>query len=523
VSRNQGVFNEIYGNQAFGPRGIEPRDWQAECQADYMASVSDHESTVAGLETWLQHRFTLFAGTGSGKTMGSALIACNMLNSGRARMLVVVCPNRAILRKTRKDFMAKFGIELVPYNARKHADGIPRGKQGYILTYAHMIQNPTRHRELCASDPTMVILDEFHHLGEQKTWGDAVAEAFERCPYVLSMSGTPYRLDNNPIPFVLYDPPDATGIRRLKADFSYTLARAVREKVCRTPQFVWHSGTVSVRPDPNGPEIITSFDQEVSNELSRLRLRGAVAYGSQCRRRMLDAALSRCREERRKVIIFLGGDTAGEQLPTEDATSLMPSELAELGITPAEFDVVTGEDKEAQRKIDEFGASLTKWVLISINMVSEGVDIPEISAAIFLSSVCAKLTLVQRIGRTLRLMGEDDPHKVALIFMLRSPEFVDLSDEIEAEIAHEIELKKERAVAEGAGAGGGERPTSRAEAIGIAGGDIVSVKLNGQEWPIQVFNQAAALLRSRGMSASLMEVAMYLIIKGNADVDGRAG
>ncbi len=526
MNRHQGEFAAFYKNLAFGPRnGFKARGWQEDCQADYEWKLSEHEELATAQSRIDQFRYTVSAGTGSGKTSCAGLISVNMLNTKRVGMLVLVSPNRATARKAKKDFMRNFGIELVSFNSKKYRhDGIPRGKQGYITTYANVVKNPVRHAELCSLDSTLVILDEFHHLGDKKAWGEAVSEAFGGCPYIFSMSGTPYRVDNNPIPFVSYGPPDENGIRRLKTDFSYELPRAIHDKVCRVPHFIFHDGTMLIRTQWDGPEIKVQFNQDVSNSLSRTRLRGAVEYGSVVRRNILEEALPICRKEGRKVIIFLGGDTVSDRLPTEDAKNYLPSELEEMGISPEEFDFVTGDDSEAQRKIEEFGESTTKWILISINMVSEGVDIPELSAAIFLSSICAKLTLVQRIGRTLRLRGDDDPHKTSLVFMPASPELIELSDEIYREIKHEVELGRQaKREFNREGDGVGSEKKAKAQAIGIDGGNMTLVKMYGREWPISVFNKAMGKLQSKGMSPSLAEITMYLILQEETNGIGIAG
>ncbi len=67
---------------------------------------------------------------------------------------------------------------------------------------------------------------------------------------------------------------------------------------------------------------------------------------------MLAHALQVCRDARRKVVIFLGGDTEGDQTPTEDAKHFLPDELASLGIRPDEIEIITGDDADAQTKIE---------------------------------------------------------------------------------------------------------------------------------------------------------------------------
>ena len=74
------------------------------------------------------------------------------------------------------------------------------------------------------------ILDEVHHAGDALSWGDAVREAFGPAVRRLSLTGTPFRSDVNPIPFVTYAPGD-DGIPRSVADYSYGYGRALADHV----------------------------------------------------------------------------------------------------------------------------------------------------------------------------------------------------------------------------------------------------------------------------------------------------
>jgi hypothetical protein len=519
VGRNQMIFDEIFRNQTYGLRnGLESRSWQQECHGGYFNSIRLHEEALAtNGDASHQHVFTIFGGTGCGKTKGAGLIVSTMLNGRKVGQVVVVVPNRSILHKTQKDFRHFFGIDLVRFHARRYADGIPRTKQGYVLTYGHLMQDPTLHRRICGSEPTLVIFDEVHHLGDGNGWGDAALEAFGSVPYVLCLTGTPYRSDNRRIPFVRYEEkPGADGLFRFSAEppygFCYPLGQAVTDGVCRKPLFRFHDARVKYRFGPDSGESEVTFDDtNVSDTVASLRLRGAVKYGSSDRRRFLEATLAECRENHRKVIIFLGGDTEGDQTPTVDATELLPAELQEIGISPEEYDVVTGDDPESQGKIVRFGKS-EKWLLISINMVSEGTDIPEISAAVFLTSITAKQTTVQRIGRALRLMGDDDPHTVAWVFMFRDPVLVQLAGELNDEMDkwEEIKIRRERK----AKPDDDETPTprNRAEAIGIGDGAARVVVFHGRQWPFDVFERARDQVRDMGLPATLTETAMYLLM-----------
>ncbi len=50
-----------------------------------------------------------------------------------------------------------------------------------------------------------MILDEIHHAGDSRSWGDGVKAAFEPAVRRLMLTGTPFRSDDNPIPFVTYE------------------------------------------------------------------------------------------------------------------------------------------------------------------------------------------------------------------------------------------------------------------------------------------------------------------------------
>lgn len=527
MGSQQGDFKGIF-TLTFGPRNnFEPRVWQSECKETYQESIETHINRHSENEgAFPQHRFTIYAGTGSGKTKASAYVAASMLNSHHIKYVVVVCPNRCIKRKTRDDFLNFFGIDLVSANNKftsRYADGIPPAKQGYILTYGHMMSNPRLHKRICSYGPTMVIFDEVHHLGdhEDKEWSKSALKAFGDVPFVVAMTGTPWRTDDVRIPFVTYDPTPRKGVMRFMADpksgtgYTYSLARAVNDGVCRFPQFMWHNGVVKIRlPQDNdaGKEnvIVVSFDDKVNDTLSAARLRGAVLYGTPTRREMLIQALDICRRERRRVGIFLGGDTQADDTPTIDAKERLPSELAEMGINASEYEIITSDDDDAQRKIAEFGQS-DKWIMISVNMMSEGTDNPELSALIFLTSITTKQSMVQRIGRALRSRGKDDPYQTALIFMFRHPGCVEFAQEILDEIDVDLILRKSRDPGEGGGEGPGAN-RYRIESAGIEGGGIVSGQMGKGIWPFAEMRNMQARLHAANLPSGMAETALKLTL-----------
>ena len=85
---------------------------------------------------------------------------------------------------------------------------------GVAVTYAQVAAHPMLHRGRTEAARTLVILDEIHHGGDALSWGDAVREAFEPATRRLALTGTPFRSDTSPIPFVTYEE-GGDGIRAL--------------------------------------------------------------------------------------------------------------------------------------------------------------------------------------------------------------------------------------------------------------------------------------------------------------------
>jgi superfamily II DNA or RNA helicase len=499
-NEDQLAFDAMFKGCTFGLRGgFEPREWHTVATIDYSVSLSGFLSSSSTNGDHGRHVFTIEAGTGSGKTQASGHVASHVLNQNHARWIIVVCPNRSILERTREVFRDNFGIHLDVFSKKSHRRGVGSLSHGYITTYQAILSDPSVHRKICGPE-FLVVFDEVHHLGEKPGWGECAEEAFGRVRYMLCLTGTPYRCDGVKIPFVTYEETERNGILRFKADYTYSLGRAVADSVCRRPAFFYHDATVQIRPDDGSGIRIVTFEDTIKDDfLASVRLRGAVAHGSEDRKKMLASSLAKIKEAGRKVIIFLGGDTDSDLTPSEDAKYFLPAEIDELGY-PGSYVVVTGDDASARAKIRNFGSG-PEWIMIAINMVSEGVDKPEFSSAIFLTSITAKQTTLQRMGRPLRLRGADDPFKEAWIFLFRDRYLYEISDEIEATIDNEVKLAKARQKAT-EGDGTDQEKRYRTEAIGIGDGRLIEIKFGGESYSPEEFEAVRQELRDLNQPTS---------------------
>ena len=122
------------------------------------------------------------------------------------------------------DAAARVSIRLDPAFSNRHA-APARQYHGVAVTYAQVAVKASVHQRLTMDARTLVILDEVHHGGDALSWGDAIREAFEPATRRLCLTGTPFRSDTAPIPFVEYHLDEA------RPDYVLVLPWNLREEI----------------------------------------------------------------------------------------------------------------------------------------------------------------------------------------------------------------------------------------------------------------------------------------------------
>ena len=211
-------------------------------------------SSSQHLRVWQREAFDLYQRTqprdfltvatpGAGKTTFALTIAADLMARGVIDRLVVVTPTDHL--KTQWALAAQ-GIGL-PIDPALAVQGRLAGDfVGFAVTYAGLAVDPNAFHVRIASRRTLVILDEVHHAGDAMAWGDAVDEACDPAVRRILLTGTPFRSDDNPIPFVRYDRAD-DGTMVSSADYSYGYGPALRDGVVRPVLFMAYSGEMQWR------------------------------------------------------------------------------------------------------------------------------------------------------------------------------------------------------------------------------------------------------------------------------------
>src|SRR5688572_8167597 len=183
--------------------------------------------------------FLAVATPGAGKTTFALTVASELLARRLVDRVTVVAPTEH-LKTQWAEAAARAGIPIDP----AYSGGKGRTSGDYVgiaVTYAGVAANPLAMRIRTERFKTLVILDEIHHAGDALSWGESVREAFEPAHRRLALTGTPFRSDVNPIPFVTYAP-NEDGVPSSAADYSYGYARALADHVVRPVLFMAYSG-----------------------------------------------------------------------------------------------------------------------------------------------------------------------------------------------------------------------------------------------------------------------------------------
>ena len=350
--------------------------------------------------------FLAVATPGAGKTTFALTAARTALAAGTAARIVVVVPT-AHLKRQWAEAALHFDLHLDP--GWQAADGrLPHDMHGIVTTYQQVATSWAALRPL--TDRSFVVFDEVHHAADERAWGDAVRQAFEGASRRLSLSGTPFRSDTAPIPFVRYDDEEA------RPDFEYGYADALVDGgVVRPVYFPRLDGHMEWTA-PDGSLKSHTFEDALDHASANQRLRTALSPEGEWLPHVLGQAHERLGAIRAKSAPDAGGLViASDQ---EHARAIAELFRTRFGVRAV---VATSDDPEASTRISDFSRSDSPW-LIAVRMVSEGVDIPRLRVGVFATTTTTELFFRQAVGRLVRwVRGGGDRRQSAFLFIPDDP------------------------------------------------------------------------------------------------------
>ncbi|WP_336269523.1 DEAD/DEAH box helicase [Vreelandella arctica] len=377
------------------------RQWQSDCL----------QYALANLTPQTPH-FLCQATPGAGKMLLAAVLANALIMRGDIDYVVYLGPTRAVV----KDASDTLGAVL-----NSSMDG-QLGAIGVALTYHALSNRLAALKRLCQGFRVFLIWDESHHasapggqINEANQWGLALLALERHVRYTLALSGTPWRTDGSCLPMLRYieathsasqvdDNAQApSSQQRLTPDYVYTLKEAIRDGICRFPhialvdnrsigltRFHPRTGRKEARQYSSIPQLLRHPSVHYANVIrDEAPIEHLLTLGIACLK------------------------TLRQQTPTAGglvvAASISHAEEIAQRLEDAQQTVslVTSNDPTAHAKLEAFRDADTSWI-VSVGMVTEGVNLPRLRICCYLSHVRTEQFFRQVLGRIIRRQGAED-------------------------------------------------------------------------------------------------------------------
>ena len=334
--------------------------------------------------------FMAVATPGAGKTTFALRIATELMEDRTVERVIVVVPTEH-LKTQWSAAAARVGLALDP--AFSNSSAVNPSMDGIVVTYAQVGMHPFKHRAVASARRTLVILDEIHHAGDAKSWGDGVKEA--------------------------------------RSDHTYGYGDALADGVVRPVVFLSYSGEARWR-DSAGEEHAARLGDIMNAEQTARAWRTALDPKGEWIPAVLQAAHNRLMQMRRNM-----PDAGGLVLASDTTTARAYAKiLKQLSNTPVS--VILSDDPGSSDRIQEFSESTDEW-MVAVRMVSEGVDVPRLAVGVYATSASTPLFFAQAIGRFVRSRM---PGETASVFLPSVPVLLGLAENMEKSRDHVLGEKK---------------------------------------------------------------------------------
>lgn len=399
-------------NQRKGAKIMMLRPWQ--------------EKALSKAIHWLVDRgedkhFLINAAPGAGKTIAACTIAKKLIVDGHIDRVIVIAPRVEVVKQWGRDFhkvTGRFMGKITGHNDEIETD--------VAATWSSVENLRDGFQTVCQSSRVLVICDEHHHAAVKAAWGDGADSAFTEAKYVIVLTGTPIRSDGKKSVWMAYD--DAGRIDHPE-EGTYTLSYgdAVDLGYCRPATFHRHEGHFTIDLEDGETLHVSSQTQAsltptlkrvpgLQRALSFYRLACTAQYETDGKTPRVDGyqgtmvewASSKLDDLRLRM-----GSAGGLVIaPSIQMAEYMVALIERMeGEKPA---LVHSQLANADGRIDAFRHTDKRWI-VSVGMISEGVDIPRLRVLLYLPNALTELAFRQAIGRVVRTAGPDDDTRAYVV------------------------------------------------------------------------------------------------------------
>jgi superfamily II DNA or RNA helicase len=396
-------------NLSKGNKMFVLRQWQQEARAKALNWFASEGG---------DRHFVINAAPGAGKTKAAIAIADALITQGRVDRVVVIAPRRAVVEQWTKEFEVGTGRSMVQLTGKDC--GMGSMSADLCATWAAVKGLQDAFQIICNEARVLVICDEHHHAAIEAAWGQSADSAFVNAAHVLILTGTPVRSDGERS---IWLDQDIHGAISHPDEGSYTLSygEAVDLGYCRPVTFHRHEARFTVATNEGEVFGVTSAGpvgapsdhpavRSLSKSLDFFKLAKTPLYESDCRTprwesyhgSMIEAASAKL-DDLRDEMPDAGGLVIA---PTIPVAKLFAKLIEKHEGSPAM--IVHSEVASADSRIAIFRRNGDVRWIVSVGMISEGVDIQRLRVLVYLPSGTTELMFRQAIGRVVRNNGPRD-------------------------------------------------------------------------------------------------------------------
>lgn len=388
---------------------MEMRDWQQRHFEAFIQAIERGETA-----------FNLEATMGSGKSHLASVLGNHMIQNHGHDFVIAVVPWDSVRGDENSGMVKAFDSHGLRVRVNLFISG-NRARQPsprstvFVVTYQAIASQEVVElvREWKSRGLRFtIVFDEVHHTsvtGGQ--WGEYASILDELADMTITMSGTYFRTDGQPIRFLEYDD---SGRPKLSCP-GYTYSEAVRDGVCRPVAFRYIDPELECHDKKNGEEThVLSSVQATDRRFATIKKEVLDPQG-ECVREVIEAAHSFMDDLRRKFpdagFLFTCSPSGAKN--EDKYVHQITAKVKE--ITQEEVIEVVSSDRNAAGKLERFRCGRVPY-LVAINKVSEGVDIPRLRGVGMVRYTDSEMLFRQIVGRSLRIT-EDEDGTAACIFL----------------------------------------------------------------------------------------------------------
>lgn len=401
------------------------REWQAGAIERYLATDGP---------------FLNVACPGAGKTRFASRVIAIHKKSARKTFALVACPTDAIKDQWAESAHLSDGLNLTTRLAS--GDAIPAAYDGAAVTYAQLAGIAATAKSWARNGWDLLLVpDEVHHCSENAAWGEGVSAIGSVSSRVLALSGTPFRSDGAPIPFVTYD---AFGFAI--PHYSYTYAQAIADGVCRRVMFRLRDARVKRKwSSASAPE--ECLWSQCGEDFGSWLQSGLVHDGDAVRDIITDcwSELSQMIEAGDKhAACGIHCKSSGHDDVDDKYVNKIAKVVRQItGHTPLVVHHKVPGVSEAIARFRDSRDPADRFI-VSIKQFGEGVDIPRCRVGGYLSNIASEMYLRQVVGRYVRYEKGKGDSQYAVMVMPDVPAYRLFASQVEEEARIGLKQAEER-------------------------------------------------------------------------------